>query len=42
MSSVHFNAVFDFDKDVGDSVCENRVSMIGYFVNVMLIIIENI
>ena len=42
MLGVHFNAVFDFDKDVGDSVCEHRVSVIRYFFNAMLIIIENI
>jgi len=39
MLGVHFNAVFNFNKAVRDSMCENRVSMIRYFVNAMLIII---
>ena len=41
MSGVHFNAIFNFNKAVRDFMCEHRVSMIRYFVNAMLIIIEN-
>ena len=41
ISGVHINVVLNFNKAVRDFMCEQRVSMIRYFVNAMLIIIEN-